>query len=192
MDTKVTFKYHIRRMKPKDIGHVAALEKHVFSDPWPRNAYVQEIYFNPIARYFVLETQQVASGSTWLPWKQRTKDEIRGFAGIRVESGKGHISTLAVHPTWRGYGFGEMLLITVLETAIRMGAQHVTLEVRVSNEVAKFLYRKYDFHVISQLSNYYKNREDAALMEVDVSTTDYERWLQEQREIVEARIARMQ
>lgn len=177
-------RYDIRRMRPKDIRSVMTLEKRVFSDPWPENAYVQELYFNPNAYYFVLCFQ----GAARLPWKQLHKDKIFGYVGVRVESGRGHISTLAVHPDWQGRGFGELLLITVLQKAVKMGAGQVTLEVRVSNKVAQALYHKYAFHTLMHLPAYYKNGEDAALMTSDLSTADYGEWLQEQRRKIECRI----
>lgn len=192
MSASSGFKYRIRRMKPRDITRVAALEQRVFADPWPAMAYVQELYFNPIARYFVLETWMTSPKLRSLLRKQAFDIEIQGFAGVRAESGRGHISTLAIHPSWRGYGFGELLLITVLETAIEMGAKNVTLEVRVSNEIAQSLYRKYTFHRIGQLHRYYKDGEDAALMEVDTSASGYEEWLKTQRKLLERRIAALQ
>jgi len=192
MSASSGFSYHVRRMKPRDIAHVAALEKRVFADPWPEMAYVQELYFNPIARYFVLETWMNSPKMRCLLRKQTAGSKIQGFAGVRAESGRGHISTLAIHPSWRGYGFGEILLITVLETAIEMGAKNVTLEVRVSNQVAQSLYRKYTFHRIAQLHRYYKDGEDAALMEVDTSASGYRDWLKAQRQILEKQIAQLQ
>ena len=186
------FNYRVRRMKSKDIAQVAALEKLVFADPWPEIAYVQEVYFNPIARYFVLETWMTAPHMRRLFWRQFTDVKIQGFAGVRAEAGQGHISTLAVHPRWRGYGFGELLLITVLQTAVSMDAQNVTLEVRVSNRRAKSLYRKYAFYAIKKITRYYKDGEDAVLMGVDTSDAGYDRWLQARRQALEQRIARLQ
>lgn len=171
---------------------MAALEKLVFTDPWPEMAYVQEIYFNPIAHYFVLETWRRFADVSWLFRRQPLEVSIQGFAGFRAKAGEGHISTLAVHPRWRGRGFGELLLITVLEKAIELDTQTVTLEVRVSNEIAKSLYRKYAFYRIKKMPRYYKDGEDAALMEVDTSDLGYDQWLQERRQVVETRIASLQ
>ena len=56
-----------------------------------------------------------------------------------------HITAIAVAPAYRGLGVGELLLMGVIDVASGMGAQYVTLEVRVSNSLAQNLYRKYTF-----------------------------------------------
>jgi ribosomal-protein-alanine N-acetyltransferase len=76
-----------------------------------------------------------------------------------------HISTIAVHPRWRGRGLGEMALVAMIDAAILRGAAEVTLEVRVSNEVAQSLYRKYAFAQVGRRKGYYQdNGEDALIM----------------------------
>jgi ribosomal-protein-alanine N-acetyltransferase len=76
-----------------------------------------------------------------------------------------HISTIAVHPKWRGRGLGEMVLVAMIDAAIQRGAAEVTLEVRVSNLVAQSLYRKYAFVQVGRRKGYYHdNREDALIM----------------------------
>jgi ribosomal-protein-alanine N-acetyltransferase len=76
-----------------------------------------------------------------------------------------HISTLAVHPKWRGRGLGELLLVALMEAAMLRGAAVATLEVRVSNEVAQGLYRKHAFVQVGRRKGYYTdNREDALIM----------------------------
>jgi ribosomal-protein-alanine N-acetyltransferase len=48
---------------------------------------------------------------------------------------------------------------------MRMGARYVTLEVRVSNSVARALYEKLGFHEAGIRPRYYTdNNEDAAVM----------------------------
>ncbi|MGC9398770.1 MAG: ribosomal protein S18-alanine N-acetyltransferase [Anaerolineae bacterium] len=192
MNVWTAWRYRIRRMRSQDIRRVAALEKRVFRDPWPERAYIQELYFNPTAYYFVLQVQALKEegGGLWRRWKQKRSpvQEIHGFAGVRLESKRAHISTLAVHPHWRGQGFGELLLITLLEKALREGAERVTLEVRVSNAVAQALYRKYTFHKVAHLPAYYKDGEDAALLESDPAAEGYERRLRERRQAVERRL----
>ena len=87
---------------------------------------------------------------------------------MRVERGEGHISTLAIHPEWRGWGLGELLLHRALEQAIESDAHTISLEVRVSNNMAQTLYAKYGFATVSRLRGYYADGEDAYLMRADV------------------------
>jgi ribosomal-protein-alanine N-acetyltransferase len=76
-----------------------------------------------------------------------------------------HITTIGVDPAYRGRGFGELLLLALFDEAIRRGATWVTLEVRVSNDVAQQLYQKWGMSVQSRRPHYYSdNGEDAYVM----------------------------
>jgi ribosomal-protein-alanine N-acetyltransferase len=173
-------------MQPRDIPTVSALEKLVFKDPWPQSAYVQELYFNPVARYFVLEVEGEAM--TRRPWRARRLNRIQGFVGMRVEGKRGHISTLGLHPDWRGRGLGELLLLHALEQVVDMQGTWVTLEVRASNEIAQRLYFKYGFVVATTLRGYYRDGEDALLLELDPLDEKRRRMIRERRQMVETRI----
>ncbi|MFC1874730.1 hypothetical protein ACFLY3_01035 [Chloroflexota bacterium] len=60
------------------------------------------------------------------------------------------------------------MLISIIELAMEMKASLVTLEVRVSNTVARELYSKYGFTDRELKRGYYSdNREDAVIMTVD-------------------------
>ena len=88
-----------------------------------------------------------------------------GYAGLWLLIDEAHISTIAVAPEWRGRGLGELLLASLLERAISIGADVATLEVRASNLVAQNLYRKYRFTVVGVRKGYYTdNFEDALVM----------------------------
>lgn len=156
--------FRIRLMEGRDIPSVVTLDRQVFDDPWPESAYVQEIYFNPNAHYFVLELLDPARARTWYGHRRGRSARLLGFAGMRVEGARGHLSTLAVRSEWRGERLGEVLLLTSVDQAVRDGAQVLGLEVRVSNGVAQALYAKYDFEVRSRLHRYYVNGEDALYM----------------------------
>ena len=160
--------FRIRLMEGKDIPSVVSLDRQVFDDPWPESAYVQEIYFNPSAHYYVLELLDPARTRAWYGHRRGRSARLLGFVGVRVEGTRGHISTLAVRSEWRGERLGEVLLLTSVDQAIRDGAHVVGLEVRVSNHVAQALYAKYDFEARSRLQRYYANGEDALYMQVQV------------------------
>jgi ribosomal protein S18 acetylase RimI-like enzyme len=59
---------------------------------------------------------------------------------------------------------GQQLLTDLLEYARRQNALTATLEVRVSNQVAQRLYRKYRFEDVGRRPRYYRDGEDALLM----------------------------
>ncbi len=156
----------IRLMEGRDIPAVVSLDRQVFTDPWPESAYVQELYFNTNAHYFVLELLDPAQARTWHTHRRRHASRLIGFVGMRVEGTHGHISTLALRPEWRGQGLGEVLLLTAVDQAIRDGARMIALEVRVSNQVALHLYGKWQFVQYSRLQRYYSDGEDAYLLHV--------------------------
>lgn len=73
---------------------------------------------NTAARYFVaLEGEKVVA-----------------YAGTWLIIDEGHITNVAVHPDWRGRGCGTRVLYALIQAAIDVGVQYMTLEVRVSNE----------------------------------------------------------
>ena len=79
-----------------------------------------------------------------------------------------HVTTIAVHPKYRGAGLGELLLLRMIDTARGVRARWLTLEVRKSNDVAQALYRKYSFKEMGVRRPYYSdNGEDALVMWTD-------------------------
>jgi len=103
-----------------------------------------------------------------------------------------HISTIAVHPEWRGKGLGELLLLTALEEALGLQVNLVTLEVRTSNRVAQRLYYKYGFQSTGTHRGYYRDGEDAWLMALRVDKNGYQMQLAELRRRLEKRLHRRQ
>jgi ribosomal-protein-alanine N-acetyltransferase len=182
--------FNIRRLKAQDLPDVMGLDRVVFKEPWPESAYIQELYFNPQARYFVLHREIPAEDvKAWQFWRARHTARLIGFLGMRIEMNAGHISTIAVHPQWQGRKLGEWLLITALEQAFDDQARAMTLEVRVSNTRAQHLYRKYDFAVTSRLHEYYQDSEDAYVMRVAPLDRAYQAMVATRRQEVLAYLA---
>jgi ribosomal-protein-alanine N-acetyltransferase len=95
----------------------------------------------------------------------KPRPPILGFAGMWLMVEEAHLVTIAVDPVHRRKGLGELLLVEMLEWADRLGARVMTLEVRVSNNGAQALYRKYGFTTQGLRKHYYSdNGEDALLM----------------------------
>lgn len=83
-------------------------------------------------------------------------------------AGEAHISTIAVRPGWRRRGIGELLLVAMIDKAVELGAEVMTLEVRVSNIAAQNLYRKYGFEEVRIKRRYYMDSgEDAIFMKTE-------------------------
>jgi ribosomal-protein-alanine N-acetyltransferase len=105
---------------------------------------------------------------------QQTPAAIAGYGGFWLIDGELHVSTIAVHPDYRGRGLGEVLLAGMLSRGMALKAEYSVLEVRVSNQRALNLYYKYEYKIVSQRKNYYRdNNEDAYLMQLDALDEAY-------------------
>jgi len=77
------------------------------------------------------------------------------------------LQNICIAPNWQGKGLGKQLFKHFLDTAKRLGAMQLWLEVRESNTAAIALYESHDFIETGKRPNYYPTatgREDALLM----------------------------
>ena len=116
------------------------------------------------------------------------ESRVIGYVGLRFQSAEAHISTIAVHPDWRGQGLGELLLLTAIEKALELESRFVSLEVRASNRVAQGLYRKIGFHFTGVQRGYYRDGEDAWLMAAEVNRDECRTRLAHLRQVLDARL----
>lgn len=141
-------RFTIRSMATSDIAAVTRIERASFSTVWPSDAFFNELSTNKLAHYFV----------------GRFDDRVVAYGGIWVIMEDSHVTTLAVDPDYRGRGFGEVLLLRLIDEAIDRGAAWMTLEVRESNAVAQRLYRKYGFTTVTMRTGYYSDDNESALI----------------------------
>ena len=147
---------NIREMKLDDMSMVLRIDRLSFPLPWSERTYRFEIEENRAASLYVIEVPR------------NGLSEVVGYIGLWFIVDEAHISTIAIHPDFRGHGFGDRLLQHALDYAASKGATTITLEVRVSNRVALNLYHKYGFKVVGSRPRYYRdNNEDAYLMVLD-------------------------
>jgi len=160
--------YVVAPMTLADVDQVLEIEQASFSAPWSARAFRYEIAENEHSVMLVVRPAPRTS-FRWVQWLRRHKllspGPALGYAGSWLLVDDIHISTIAVHPQWRGRGLGELLLVSLLEKGIELEAQRATLEVRVSNLAAQGLYGKYGFEIVSRRKGYYAdNNEDAYIM----------------------------
>lgn len=174
----------IEPMDVQDIPAVMEIERMAFPRPWPEKAYRYELAENDDAYFVVARASSVedATSHPASPWHKLAHllrlparvaaqtapiAPVIGFAGMWMYVNEAHIATIATHPSVRGRGIGERILLDLLREAQRRRAVSVTLEVRVSNIVAQNLYHKYGFEEVGRRKAYYQdNREDALLMTI--------------------------
>ena len=196
-------RFRVEAMRIEHIPVVSAIERRCFAQPWPQNAYRREIQSNRMAHYFVarvFETDdatppaepgrptQAGDGNLFErlsrmlrgplepPPSPALEAELRsivGYAGLWLMTDEAHITTIAVDPDFQGNGIGELLLVALIDRAKQIGARWLTLEVRVTNEVAQRLYEKYTFKEMGIRRRYYSdNGEDALVMWTDPIDSD--------------------
>ena len=185
--------YAVTSMGMSEVATVARLEKQIFSMPWSSAAFRYELVQNSSSEYLILRYLPWARDETTASWiesarrlwrRSRLDPSIIGYGGCWFVLEEAHISTLAVREAWRGRGLGELLLISLIETAQTRGCDKVTLEVRVSNEPAQNLYQKYGFEQVGRRKAYYSdNREDAYIMTTESISADPYRQLLERNRV---------
>lgn len=185
----------LRYMQLPDIKQVAAIDESCFQPPWARDSYIFEIKESRVSHMVVLDRQleqppqERARQNGWLT---NLTDKLRGnspslnghgaivgYGGLWKIEGEAHISTIATHPSQRGNGYGEILLAGMFGKALRLNADFIVLEVRVSNAIAQRLYQKYGFSRCGRRRNYYRNnKEDAWDMRVTLDKATRRRFTQ--------------
>lgn len=145
----------IRPMTIADIPAVIAIEQTSFGEPWSAQAFEQELKENMLAKYIIVELE----------------GNIVGYGGLWIIVDEAHVTNIAIHPSYRQQGMGSLLMKKLQHTAVYFGAKRMTLEVRVSNEVAQHLYERYGFVGAGIREGYYTdNNEDALIMWAELST----------------------
>lgn len=164
--------YLVELMSLSDLDHVMAIEQASFAAPWSARAYRFEITENAngtmlVIRYSPGPWSRLASTLSRLGFAR--PHPVLGYAGCWHLVDEIHVSTIAVHPDWRGKGLAGLLLLSLLDRGVQLGARRATLEVRVSNGAAQGLYEKYGFKTVSRQKRYYvDNNEDAYIMATPV------------------------
>lgn len=133
-----------------DLRFVMNIEKKSFSNPWHLSSFEGEIQNYDISFPYVVihpETQRLI-----------------GYVIFWQIGGEVQISNFAVHPDFRRMGIGTSVLGRILEIIKRRGAKIVILEVRESNNSARFLYKKFGFKEVGIRKNYYSRPEEDAVV----------------------------
>ena len=184
-------RFAVRPLREQDISQCEEIEREAFPTMFPRTSFRSE-FRRPISSYIVAceasmtenrtsHTDSVQQGGGLFEivsdlsrrvlrnFTEQYRDPptqfLAGMLGLWYMADDAHIVTVAVRERCRGMGLGELLLIEALRQASDKCEGAATLEVRVSNEIAKNLYTKYGFAEKGIRKGYYSdNREDAVIM----------------------------
>jgi ribosomal-protein-alanine N-acetyltransferase len=158
-------------MKSADIPQVMEIETASFTPSWGEHSFHFEINESRVSYMVALTDSTLRPTQGLRRWwdtmrgvadPQEAEDHIMAFGGLWHIEEEAHISTIASHPAHRGKHYGEIVLAGMVQQAIRLGAQYVVLEVRVSNTVAQNLYSKYGFKTTTVKRGYYQNNKEDA------------------------------
>jgi ribosomal-protein-alanine N-acetyltransferase len=146
-------------MRRRHLKGVIAIERRIFPSPWSLGLYLSEISQPTTRAYYVAVVGP----------------EVVGYAGMMMVVGEAHVTNIGVAPEWQRHGVGRRLLLQLAREARQRSAQHLTLEVRVSNVGAQALYHEFGFVPAGVRKNYYSEvNEDALIMWAhDIDTDGY-------------------
>jgi ribosomal-protein-alanine N-acetyltransferase len=155
----------ITAMRRRHLRSVLRIENAVYPRPWSLGLFMSELAIRTGRIYLVARV-----GAT-----------VVGYSGMLFSIDDGHVTTIAVDPSWHRGKIGTRLLLHLLRQGIAQGAKNFTLEVRMTNEGAQALYRQFGFAPAGVRKGYYvETNEDAMVMWVhDVNRPEYHARLNE-------------
>lgn len=139
-----------RAMRVRDLDAVLEIETRAYSYPWTRGNFLDSL----------------AAGYA----AELLDDPVLGPLGYFVAApgvDELHLLNLTVAPQHQGQGHGNELLDALQALAVRSRLASIWLEVRLSNERARALYRRRGFTEVGRRRAYYPapgHREDAVVM----------------------------
>jgi len=151
-------------MRRRHLRGIMAIERQVYPRPWSPNLFLSEMTESRNRCYLVA----------------RMDREVVGYGGLICYGEEAHITNVAVDPMHHRRRIGSRLLRELIVNAVDLGADAISLEVRVTNWGAQRLYGGFGFRPVGVRKNYYQEiSEDALIMWLDgIRTVDYGRKLQ--------------
>ena len=142
----------VSRMRRRHLRGVMAIERQVYPRPWSPNLFLSEMSESRNRCYLVA----------------RLDREVVGYGGLICYGEEAHVTNVAVDPQHQRRMIATRLFHDLMVNAIEMGAEAVSLEVRVSNWGAQRIYSRYGFRPVGVRKNYYQElKEDALIMWAD-------------------------
>lgn len=139
-------------MRRRHLRGVMAIERQVYPRPWSPNLFISEMSESR-NRYYIVA---------------RIDREVVGYGGLICYGEEAHVTNVAVDPERQRTKIGTRLMHDLVRAAIEMGAEAVSLEVRVTNWAAQRPYGRFGFRPVGIRKNYYQEiGEDALIMWLD-------------------------
>lgn len=145
-----------RQANKDDLHELSSLETEVFSEPWGEET---------IAHYLDLSEKDKA---TYVLYDEADK-KILAYVIVQTLYDEMEIMRFAVIPTRRREGLGKKLLKLLTSKATELELKKIILEVNSINYKAISLYKSLGFIEVGRRKDYYRQGEDALLMDLNMS-----------------------
>ena len=147
---KTLARVRVRPFQASDLRRILEIEKQSFgADAWP-------------AEWF----REYAASCPKLFLTAHSGPSIVGYSITCVARERAELASIAVARRARGRGVARRLLTASLRSARRDGAAAIRLMVRIDNEGAIGLYRKFGFVRLRTITRYYQDGASGWLMEL--------------------------
>lgn len=123
--------------------------------PWSRTQFEAELHKSH-AKFLVLTDDE-------------TDSVVVGYIVYWVQVEGASLLNVCVAPKFRGLGFGEQLVRTMIKDVVREEIPCTRLEVRASNQAAISLYQRIGFKKTHEREKFYSDGETADVMELKTS-----------------------
>ena len=150
MSVTDVFQIYISKMTAEDIEQVVQIEAEAYGEHhWSKSSFYDEMQ-NNLAKYYVA---------------RNAEGQLVGYLGAWIIIDEAHVTTLAVSPEFKRKKIAQNLMTCFVDDCYKNMVKYITLEVRVSNEPAINLYKKFGFNSLGTRKGYYQdNNEDALIM----------------------------
>jgi ribosomal-protein-alanine N-acetyltransferase len=141
----------IREFKLEDLDDILIIEEECFPSG--------ERYSREIFLYYYLYVPDLFLVAEYC-------GRVVGYIIADYSRDTGHIVSIAVHPKFRGRGFGKRLMIEAEKRLIAKGVKEIILEVEVTNSIAIKMYEKLGYKIVRILPGYYNGRDAYLMMKI--------------------------
>jgi ribosomal-protein-alanine N-acetyltransferase len=139
----------VTRMRRRHLRAVLRIEEASIHSSWSLGLFMNELALRTSRLYAVAQHRH----------------EVIGFGGLLFTGPDAHVPTLSTDPRWYRRQVATRVLLALTRAASDRGSEHMTLEVRASNDPALALYRRFGFEQAGVRKNYYADlHEDAIIM----------------------------
>jgi [ribosomal protein S18]-alanine N-acetyltransferase len=163
----------IQQLSQKDLSRVLELDRLCFGGLWTPQGYQRELD-SPNSDLLGLWKEK--GERVIAPWESPLEICVESSESVSESSylvgigclwsilDEAHITILGIDPDYQRQGLGQVMLYGLLKSAKARQLQWATLEVRVSNQSAIALYRKFGFKDVGRRKGYYQDTGEDALI----------------------------